>query len=132
MVWQEKIGRDSTVFLPCRLIEFSLGLVVMLCQLVENNKKKADLYWPPNVGDVKKFKGYRIGHLFCEFSRIFFLFAELTIENRSVREREEDQMRVTHLVVKGRSTKTGEIREHNVTHIMWRAWPDRVGGILLV
>lgn len=68
--------------------------------------------------------------------------ADLQILNRAVTDTEENKMRVTSLVVKGMvewlivrngkfssppgvSSRTGEVREHQVTHVMWRGWPDK-------
>jgi protein tyrosine phosphatase len=93
-VWQEKVA-----------------VIVMLCQLIENNKQKADLYWPydqhQSVSSIFNLKHTKIK---TNFVNLQFENSGLKITNNGVNDEPDKQMRTTRITVRGRSSRTGEIR----------------------
>jgi hypothetical protein len=96
---------------PHQIWQEKVSVIMMLCQLKEQNKTKADLYWPYEPEQTVSLPS--LPSFLASNSPLYFQLnrpTELQIENRGVTEDDVKQMRTTKLIVKGRSSRTGEIR----------------------
>uniref|UniRef100_A0A7E4UVT8 Protein-tyrosine phosphatase n=1 Tax=Panagrellus redivivus TaxID=6233 RepID=A0A7E4UVT8_PANRE len=87
MVWQEKVY-----------------VILMLCQVIENGKKKCEQYWPLKPGETMHVAG-------------------LSITNERVDSYKPD-LQYTKIIITGPGSD-GTKRRHVLNHVLWDGWPDK-------
>uniref|UniRef100_A0A914XXL0 Uncharacterized protein n=1 Tax=Panagrolaimus superbus TaxID=310955 RepID=A0A914XXL0_9BILA len=87
MVWQEKAY-----------------VILMLCCVMENGKKKCEQYWPEKPGETMNVAG-------------------LTITNDRVDIYKPD-LQYTKIIITGPGSD-GTRRRHVLNHVLWDGWPDK-------